>query len=509
MHDPLRPRWKALIAPLSAAAVLALAGCSTQQDVQPTLRPVDATKLGVSQPTALDAEAQLTPWWEAFGDAQLNALVQQALTDNPSMQVAQTRWRRAQAAETFTRGGDLPQVQATAKTDRQHFTEHGVYPPPLAGSTRTIGTLHLEGSWEVDLFGKQRAELDAAIGQSRAAQADVQAARLLLSSQVARSHVQLGRLQAQRQVAERNLAQRNEMLALIRQRVQAGLDTTVELKQGEGALPDVRNQIEALDEQIGLARHALAALTGQAPSALSGLNVSMTSLKVPEMPRNIPMDLLARRADVMAARWRAEAAGHQVDAARAMFYPNIDLVSYAGYNSIGLDQLLKPGSWQWGLMPAIHLPLFDGDRRRANLQGKVTEQDAAVAGYNQVVLQAVQEVADQLHSAQSIARQQREHASAQASAEAAYQLAQQRYRAGLGTYLTVLSAESAVLQQRRLAVDLQARAADTQLVLVRALGGSLSAAPNASVPPTSAPATQAAQATSTPNNTPAQTGDRS
>jgi NodT family efflux transporter outer membrane factor (OMF) lipoprotein len=509
MHHPKRPRLKALIAPLTVVALLALAACSTQQDVQPTLRATDEAKLGLSRPATQEVSEQLAPWWEAFGDAQLSALIQQALSDNPSMQVAQTRWRRAQAAETFTRGSDLPQVQATAKTDRQHFTEHGVYPPPLAGSTRTIGTLQLEGSWELDLFGKQRAELDAAIGQNRAAQADVQAARLLLSSQVARSYAQLGRLQAQRLVAERNLAQRNEMLSLIRQRVQAGLDTTVELKQGEGALPDVRNQIEALDEQIGLARHALAALTGQPPAALDGLSVSISALKVPALPSRVPMDLLARRADVMAALWRAQAAGHQVDAARAMFYPNIDLVSYAGYNSIGLDQLLKPGSWQWGLMPAIHLPLFDGDRRRANLQGKVAEQDAALAGYNQVVLQAVQEVADQLHSAQSITRQQREQADAQASVEASYQLAKQRYGAGLGTYLTVLSAESAVLQQRRLAVDLQARAADTQLALVRALGGSLSPAPVASAPPTSAQATQAAQATSTPNNTPAQTGDRS
>jgi NodT family efflux transporter outer membrane factor (OMF) lipoprotein len=301
----------------------------------------------------------------------------------------------------------------------------------------------------------------------------MQAAALVLSTQVARGYVQLARLQAQREVSVRTLAQRDEMLRLIRQRVQAGLDTQVELKQGEGALPDVRMQIEAIDEQISLARHALAVLTGQAPQALDQLNVAQDAIKTLPVPAHMPIDLLSRRADVVAALWRVQASGHEVDAARAMFYPNIDMKFYAGYNAIGLDQLLEASSAQWGLLPAIHLPLFDADRRRANLQGKVADQDAAQASYNQVVLQAVQEAADHIISTQSIARQQREQADAAHSAEAAYGLAKSRYEAGLGTYLTVLSAESAVLTQRRQGVDLRARAADAQLALVRALGGSL------------------------------------
>ena len=457
-----------------------LSACSTQQDVQPTLRALDANQLGVHAVSAHEVSAQVLPWWDAYGDAQLSKLVRMALSDNPSMQVTQSRLRRVLAMETYTRGAGKPQLQATGEVDRQHFSEHGLYPPPLGGASLTTGTLQLESSWELDLFGRQRAELDAAIGQTRASQADMQAAGLMLSTQVARAYAQVAHLQALREVSARTLAQREEMLALIRQRVQAGLDTQVELKQGEGALPDVRMQIESLDEQISLTRHALAVLTGQAPQALDQLQVAPDRLKVLPSPPHIPVDLLARRADVMAALWRVEASGHQVDAARAMFYPNIDMTSYAGYNAIGLDQLLKLSSLQWGLMPAIHLPLFDADRRRANLQGKVAEQDATQASYNQVVLQAVQEAADHISSTQSIARQLREQAAAQQSAEAAYTLATSRYKAGLGTYLTVLSAESAVLMQRRQAVDLHARAFDAQLALVRALGGSLQAAEPAS-----------------------------
>lgn len=467
-----------------AAVALVLSACATQQDVQPALRGIDGAQLGVQtivKPVQVDA--QLGAWWQAYGDVQLNGLIDKALADSPNIQAAQTRLQRVSAMEAYTRGTDKPQLQATTEVDRQHFSEHGMYPPPIAGNSLTTGTMQLEGKWELDLFGKQRAELAAAIGQTRASQADMQAARLLLSSQVARTYLQLGRLQAQRDVSRRALAQREEMLGLIRQRVQAGLDTAVELKQGEGALPDTRVQIEMLDEQITLTRHALAVLTGQAPQALDALNVRMDGFQPLPAPEHVPVDLLARRADVMAALWRVQASSDQVDAARALFYPNVDLTSYAGFNAIGLDQLLKASSLQWGLMPAIHLPLFDGDRRRANLQGKVAEQDAAQAAYNQTVLQAVQEVADQLASSRSVARQRSEQQAAQQSAESAYKLALERYQAGLGSYLVVLNAESAVLVQRRSAVDLQARGMDTQLGLIKALGGDLNGLGNAQAQP--------------------------
>lgn len=453
-----------------------MAGCA-QQAIQPQLKALNAEALGVEPTEARPVSSDLSEWWTACGDPQLDGLIRQALADSPTIQVAQTRLQRAQAQEMFASGADKPQVQLSSEVDRQRFTEHGLYPPPVAGSTLTTGTLQLEGSWELDLFGKQRSEIEASIGQRRASEADLQAARLLLSSQVARQYVQLGRLQAQRDVAVRALTQREEMLALIRQRVDAGLDTNVELRQGQGAVPDTRQQIAVLDEQIDLTRHALAVLVGRAPKALDGLNVSLEGLHAPDVPQSLPLDLLARRADVMAARWRVESARGMSDAARATFYPNIDLTSYAGYNAIGLSQVLKASSLQWGLLPAIHLPLFDGDRRLANLSARVADQDASVASYNQTVLQAVQEAVDQIDSVRSVARQQGEQQAAQVHIESAYDLATQRYRAGLGGYLTVLSAESAVLAQRRQAVDLKARALDTRFSLIRAVGGGWAPSP--------------------------------
>lgn len=484
-------RWP--LAWLVGAALLA--GCS-HQAIQPKLAALDAAALGVDPAEPKPVSAELPEWWKACGDTQLDALIAQALADSPTIQVTRTRLQRAQAQEVLSSGTDKPQLQLTGEVDRQRFTEHGLYPPPVAGSTLTTGTLQLEGSWELDLFGRQRAEIEASIGQRRASEADLQAARLLLSSQVARQYVQLGRLQAQREVAARALAQREEMLGLIRQRVDAGLDTGVALRQGQGAVPDTRQQIAALDEQVTLARHALAVLVGRAPQVLDDLNVSLDRLLTPDVPRSLPLDLLARRADVMAARWRVESARGMSDAARATFYPNIDLTSYAGYNAIGLSQVLKASSLQWGLLPAIHLPIFDGDRRLANLGMRVADQDASVASYNQTVLQAVQEAVDQVDSVRSVARQQGEQQAAQGHIESAYDLAMQRYRAGLGGYLTVLSAESAVLAQRRLAIDLKARALDTRFSLIRAVGGNWAD----SQAPAASPITQ---------NNPSHSGDRS
>ena len=469
---PRQPSGMALtaltaVAAIAMAVILLLVGCATSGELSPPARPVAPAALGLQGETPAVADA----WWQAFDDPQLDALVQRALQDHPSLKGAQARVERAQALTAGARASALPQVNGSLDATHQRFTENGLYPPPLAGSTQDTGTLRASLSWEIDFFGRHRAALDAALGAQRAAEADAQAARVVLAANVARAYVQLARLQEQRAVAERSLAQRGDILALIRQRVQAGLDTNVELRQGEGALPELRQQIEALDEQMALTRHALAALTVQAPGALDQLAPRLQGVQAVPLPARVPADLLGRRADVEAARQRIEAATQDLSSARTQFYPSVNLVAFAGFSAIGLDRLLDIGSREYGVGPAIHLPIFDAGRLRANYKGKAADLDAAVQAYNGAVLEAVRDVADQISSLQAIERQQREQAQAQAAAESAYDLATQRYKAGLGTYLTVLSAESNVLAQRRAAADLKARALDTQVALMRALGG--------------------------------------
>ena len=468
------------IAVMAAAAVV-LGGCVSYAGIEPAAKPVTADSLGATAP---DVEWPASTWWQSFGDEALGALIERALTDNPGLRQAQARLAHAQAAVSGAEATLLPQVNASADSIRQRFSKNFIYPPPLAGSTTSLNNLQLGASWEIDFFGKNQAALRAAIGQVRAAQADAQAARVLLATSVARTYFLLARSIEQRDVALATRKQREAIHELVRQRVAAGVDTNVELRQAEGSVPEIVRDIEAFDEQIDLYRHALAALIGQGPAATASLTPQIAVARTTALPAALPADLIGRRADLSAARWRAQAALHDIDSAKAMFYPNVNRTAFAGLSSLGLSRWLESGSQTYGLGPAVRLPIFDAGRLRANLRGKDADFDAAVESYNSVLLDAVRDVADQITSLQSIDRQAAQQRLAQNAAESAFDLSMQRYRAGLGTFITVLTAESNVLLQRRTSTDLKARAIDARIGLIRALGGGYAgeSAPLAAVP---------------------------
>ena len=466
---PTLPVLTAIAVAIASSLVLTLSGCANNAGIVPGAQTIDPARIGLDPDAA--APVVIVDWWKKFGDPALNDLVDRALAGNPGLGIAQARLERARAAVDANAAADGLHVNGELSTTRQRFSGNSIYPPPLGGSVRTLATAQMAASYEFDFFGRNRAAIEAAVGVQRAAQADVQAARITLAGNVARSYVQLGRLFAQRELAVRSLKQREETLALVSQRVSGGLDTNVELRQGEGALPESLQQIEQLDEQIASGRHALAAFTAQAPDAYDALAVPLRSVQAVPVPNVLPADLLGRRADIGAARSRIEAAANDVKGAKAGFYPNINLTAFVGLASIGLNKLVQSGSEQYGIGPALTLPIFDGGRLRANLRGKTAELDAAIESYNGAVIDAVHDAADQLSSVRSIERQQVQQASALDASEAAYDLATQRYKAGLGTYLTVLNAEAGVLNQRRLGVDLKARALELQIGLIRALGG--------------------------------------
>lgn len=471
---PSRSRSISSLGALTLVASLALSACADFSGIQSQapLRPASALALNDAAPLATSVW-QRQDWWTQYGDAQLNTLMSQALSGNPSLQQARLRLERAQALAGGAGAALLPQVGAVADISRDLYTANGLYPKPLAGSVENMGTLQASASWELDFFGKNRAALDAAVGAVQAAAADAQAARLLLASQVLRTYFQWARLGQQLGVAQRTLHQREEILSLVQARLKAGLDTQLELRQSQGSLPEAHLQIEALQEQSGLARNALAALVGE-PALATRLTVPVLPEAVSaETPAQVPVNLIGQRADVVAARWRVEAAARDTDVARAQFYPNINLKAYAGLSAFGFSNVLKSSSEQAGMAPAISLPIFEGGRLRAHLKVKTADLDSAVTAYNGAVLDAVHDVADQLLVSESLLRQQVQQQAARKAAEDAYAIALQRYQAGLGTYLQVLSAESNVLNQRRSSVDLAARTIDTQVALWRALGGGL------------------------------------
>lgn len=460
---------------VALAAVTLLTGCASSSGIAPSKAQTIAAK--TLAPSAAADTAPLTlddsPWWQSFGDSQLNTLVESALANNPNLRLAQARVAKAQSFGDVADAALLPQVNAGLDATRQKYTAVGAVPAPLAGNIYESGTLQLTAGWELDFFGKYDAALKSALGQVRATEAEAAAARMLLASNLTRQYFALARIQAQLDVSERALAQRTQTLRLVQDRVNAGLDTQLELRAAEGALPDARLAVEQLREQQTLARNAIAALVSKPNSDLALANPAQKAIKTVAPAQSVGLDLVGRRPDVAAARARIEAATNDVAHARTQFYPNINLNAFAGWSSIGLEKLTTVKSEQWGVGPAIRLPVFDAGRLRANLRSKTADLDAAVESYNAQVIEAVRDVSDQLASQRAIALQQAEQAQAQRSAEAAYSIALQRFEAGLGNYLQVLSAETAVLGQRRAAVDLQARVLDTQVQLIRALGGPL------------------------------------
>jgi NodT family efflux transporter outer membrane factor (OMF) lipoprotein len=467
--DPTR-RW--LRASLNACfMVTGLAACADFSGITPQAELRDATSLGLAS-AAPNAGAPLeAQWWRAFGDETLNHLQVQALHTNPSLKLAQARLAAAQANAQVTQSASGPQLAAQLALTHQLYTANGMIPPPLAGAQSDSGTVQLVASWELDFFGKNQAALQAALGNSRAAQADAQAAQVLLTSQVAQAYFALVGLNEQHSVASRLLATREETRKLIQERFAAGMDTPLDVRQAEGSLPQARLQLAQLEEQIALTRNTLAALIGEPNKPLALTLPVQAAIKQVPLSNTINANLLGQRADIAAARWRVQAADSSVDNSKAQFYPDINLSAFAGFSSIEVAKLLQSGSQQWGVGPALSLPLFDSGRLRAKLSGKTAERDSAVESYNAALISAVHDVADQLASAFAIARQQTEQAQSAQAAQDAWQIAQERYRAGLLNALQALRAETAVLEQRRQTIDLNTRSLQNQVALARALGG--------------------------------------
>jgi NodT family efflux transporter outer membrane factor (OMF) lipoprotein len=219
--------------------------------------------------------------------------------------------------------------------------------------------------------------------------------------------------------------------------------------------------------------HQLAALSGEGAGVYAQLRrPTLDPAAVLPLPAALPADLLAHRPDVLAARERIEGAEAGQAAARAAFYPDINLMAFAGTSAVGLGKLFVGNSAVYGAGPAIHLPLFDAGRLRAKYRGAAAEIDDAVSAYNESVLQAVRETSDQLSLVEALNAQIVRQQQSLDDAEAAYQLAEERYRAGVTTYLTVLTTETAVLSARREHVALVSDQAIARVNLLLAVGGS-------------------------------------
>ncbi len=469
------PAERALGAALACALI---AGCvSPHERATPAAQAVPPATLESSR-TFKDSPAGEWPgmrWWTVFGDAQLDRLIDEAIAGNPALRVAQARVGQARALVDAALASASPGINAGLDLTRQRYSLSGTVPPPVAGTTRTTTRLAVDLGFELDYAGRYDAAIAAARAVESAAGADAYASRLTLSSAIARAYFQLQSLFALRAISGHELGQAARRIELTRQRVEAGLDTEAALSRAQTAPPELRAGIAQLDAAIALARNQLAALAGGGPDRGLSIGPASATGAAPAvsqaLPDNLPLDLLGRRPDLAAARLRAESASREIDVARLRFLPNVNLLAFVGIASLGLDRLLAAGSLIAGAGPAVRLPLFSAGGLQAALSGRQADYDLAVERYNEMVIDAVREVADQVQARRALEAERRERGSVLIATDRTHRLAVDRYRAGIANYLEVLDAEAPLFGLQRADADLRARALQAEVSLYRALGG--------------------------------------
>ncbi len=458
----------------TASLGVVLCSCALVPNVGPAPQPEQASELASQRSLAgPKADWPTENWWTKFGDHQLDALMAEALAHSPTMAQAEARVREAIARSQIARSALYPTIGAGASVSKEKLSYNYIFPKTaVPRGWNDMGEVTLDFSWELDFWGKNRDALKAATSEAKATEADAAAARLLLTTTLADAYVQLQFLYDRRDVVADTLRNRQAFDQLVQRRVAQGVDARTELEDSAARVDATKAALAEANEQIQLAQNGIAALLGKGPDR--GLDIVRPSLSLRRpvgLPDALDANLLGRIPEVVAARWRVEAAAKRVGVARAEFYPNVNLMAFVGYQSLGLNNLFKSGSDVGSVGPAISLPIFEGGRLRANYRGARAEYDFAVASYNEALTQALHETADAVRSLSALVDRSAATDSELAHSEESYRLAKERYQGGLVDYLTVLTTEDALLQARLADAAIHARGYSLDVALVKALGG--------------------------------------
>jgi NodT family efflux transporter outer membrane factor (OMF) lipoprotein len=456
---------------LTGLAILLVTGCATVPEVGEPAKPARPGDYASTRSFGgARGEWPADQWWRDFGDPQLDGLVAEALTSSPTIDQAAARLQIASAQVDLARAALLPKTGLMATARYSRMTQSiGL---PTDGKWQVLGAGLLSASYHIDLWGKNRSALRGAVSDRQANGADAAAARLTIAVAVASAYADLAELHLQRDVAVDALRLRRATLDLVNRRFDAGLDSRTSREQAAAGIDTATGELAATDEAIALNRNAIAALLGAGPDR--GLDIQRPTLltrRPPGLPADIGIGLVGRRPDVVAARWKVEAAAQRIGVAKAGFYPNVSLAGLIGVASFGLSNLFKEASVVGSAGPAISLPIFDGGRLQANYRGARGNYDLAVAQYDEALLRALHEAADAADSLRSLDARQRSADAAAARQESAYRLSRMSYEGGLSNYQSVLIAENALLEARDQAAALRLRGFVLDVALADALGG--------------------------------------
>jgi NodT family efflux transporter outer membrane factor (OMF) lipoprotein len=426
---------------------------------------------------AADATWPDENWWRGYGDAQLSTLIEEALAGSPALAQAEARLRIAQGYARSAQAALLPTASlgGTAGAIKESYNE-GIPAEFVPKGWHSNGSAQLNLGYDLDLFGRNHASLRAATSERMASAIEARAARLAIATQVAAAYADLGRYAALRDVAAAALGVREETAALVTKRVVNGLDTRAEQRQAEAAVPVARADLAAAEAALVLTRNQLAALLGAGPDRTAGVTPPAPGrFALVPLPPRLALDLVGRRADIAAARARAQAAAARVGAARAAYFPDINLMGFLGAQSLGLANLTALGSEAGQGQAAINLPLFSGGALAGSYRVARGGYDEAVAQYDDTLVQAVRQVADAAAGQAALAIELAASHEAVSRSQEAWNIAKRRYAGGLSSYLSVLSAEDALLRNRQLQADCEGRVLAVRVEMIRALGGGFTA----------------------------------
>jgi NodT family efflux transporter outer membrane factor (OMF) lipoprotein len=459
---------------ICTVTLLSLAGCVNYAGMHEHAIPLNDTMLSTSYSENSNQHhgSENPNWWYIFNDAELNKIVETALSDSPTIQIAQARIEEAAHIADQSRSTLWPSVNARGDITRERISANTIFPPPYGGNTYTEPAVGLNFQYEFDFWGKNRQALAANISEKRAREADYAEARLVLAAAVTNQYFQLQYDVAALQISEAILRQRQANLNIIQVRSAHGVESDIPLSTANADMETAKINRLAFAAQIKLSQHELAGLMGKNPFTTEiTANKFRYQKKLLALPKVLRANLLGRRPDIVASRWRIEAAAQRVNVAKARFYPNINLIAILSLQSYTLGKTFYSSSRDDSMGAAIDLPIFDANARRANLATRFDEYDIASEQYNQAILTALRDVADQAATLNSLSKQETQQTIALQASQQSYRLTLSRYKHGINNYMSVLEIQNALLQAKYRQTQLRALHLKAAVSMIKALGG--------------------------------------
>ncbi len=463
---------------LLIAAILVLAGCTVgpnykrpQVPVAPAFseQPPQSFTESKGWKQAQPADETLrTDWWQLYGNAELNGLEEQINPSNQTLKAADARFREARAMIQLNRAGLFPTISTAPSITTNRLSRNS----PTGTRAGDFGeyTLPIDINYELDAWGRIHRSIAAAREETQASAADLETIRLSLHAELAVDYFELRSLDAQKHLLDQTMVAYQRALDLTQNRFDGGLSSRAEVAQARTQLETTRAQDIGVGVERATFEHAIAVLMGRTPESLQLPPVVLTNTP-PVIPVGIPSQLLERRPDIAAAERRAAEANEQIGIARAAFFPTLLLTATGGWEgSTPVNWLTWPSRF-WAVGPSVLQTVFDGGRRRAASESATASYDETVANYRQAALTAFQEVEDNLATLRVLEDQSKAQRVAVEAAQQSLDLALNRYKGGLVTYLEVITAQSIALQNEATEVDILRRRMDASVLLIKALGG--------------------------------------